>query len=383
MATETLRPNGSVTTNWPSLTGASHHAATSDDSDTTYIRNNTTTPQTDVLDLTNTALTTETINSVDVRFRVRSETSAVGECQVGVRLSGVDTMGVNRTSIPTAATDYSDTGLARPGGGSWAVSDLNSLQVVAIGDGNTTALRCFELYVDIQYTAGGGTQNIDAGFISSGVTTYGPSVSPGAVNISPSFIAAGVTLYAPTVSPGAVSISAGLINSALQLYAVTVSAGVSNINAGFVAATTQVYTPALSPGAISLSAGFINSGHLIYTPTLVPGVVSTQPGIISSTAVTYLPTLTLGSVNISVDYISSVTVIPTPSVVIPSTGNLEVAKITIKVQKSSIIVSKKTNTIDVRQPVTDTISIVRKQTSVTAVRQESVVAVIKPDTISI
>lgn len=152
MATETLRPNGSSTTNWPSLTGASHHAATSDDSDTTYIRNNTTTPQTDVLDLTNTALTTETITGVDVRFRARSETSTVGECQVGVRLSGNDTMGTNRTSIPTTATDYSDTSLARPGGGSWSVSDLNSLQVVAIGDGNTAAVRCFELYVDIQYT---------------------------------------------------------------------------------------------------------------------------------------------------------------------------------------------------------------------------------------
>lgn len=153
MAVETLRPNGSATTNWPSLSGASHHAATSDDADATYIRNNTTTPQTDVLDLTDTALTTETIDSIDVRFRARSETSAVGECQVGVRLGGTDTMAANHTGISTTATNFTDTGLARPGGGSWAVSDLNSLQVVAIGDGNTTAIRCFELFVDVNYTA--------------------------------------------------------------------------------------------------------------------------------------------------------------------------------------------------------------------------------------
>lgn len=156
MAVETLRPTSTVSNGWPSLTGTSAHAALSDDSDTTYIRNNTTTPQTAVFEITDTALTTETINSVDVRVRARSETAAVGDIQVGVRLGGVDSLGINHTSVPTSATNYSDTSLARPGGGSWAVSDLNSLQAVVIGDGNTAALRCFEVYVDINYTAGGG-----------------------------------------------------------------------------------------------------------------------------------------------------------------------------------------------------------------------------------
>lgn len=156
MAIVTLRPTSTVSNGWPGLTGTSAHEATSDNSDATYIRNNTTTPQTAVFEVTDTALTSETITSVDVRLRARSETAAVGDCQVGVRLGGVDTMGANHTGISTTATNFSDTNLARPGGGSWAVSDLNSIQCVAIGDGNTAALRLLEVYVDINYTGGPG-----------------------------------------------------------------------------------------------------------------------------------------------------------------------------------------------------------------------------------
>ena len=105
-----------------------------------------------------TSLTTETINSIDVRFRARSETSANGVIQCGVRLSGTETLGAEKTSVPTSATNYEDTSLARPGGGSWSVSDLNGLQVVAYGRKNTSGgIRCFELFVDVNYTAGAST----------------------------------------------------------------------------------------------------------------------------------------------------------------------------------------------------------------------------------
>lgn len=158
MAVETLRPNGTTTGNWPSLTGAAtHHAATSDDLDTSYIRNNTSTDQTDLLDLTNTALTSETINSMDIRFRARSETTAVGHIQVGLTLSGVDSLAADELLIPTSATNFSKTSISRPGGGSWTVSDLNGLQVKAIGSATANAIRCFELYVDVNYTSGGVT----------------------------------------------------------------------------------------------------------------------------------------------------------------------------------------------------------------------------------
>lgn len=157
MAVEILRPNGTASAGWPSLSGASHHAATSDDSDTTYIRNNTSTPQTDVLDLADTALTTENIDSVDIRFRARSESSATGQIQIGLRLGGSDSLAANEASIPTTAANYTRANISRPGGGSWSVSDLNSLQVLAIGDnGGGAAVRCFEIYVDVNYTSGGG-----------------------------------------------------------------------------------------------------------------------------------------------------------------------------------------------------------------------------------
>lgn len=155
MAVETLRPNATTSHNWPSLSGATAHQATSDDSDTTYIRNNTNVSQEDILELGSTSLTTETIDSINVRFRARSETSATGVIQCGVQLSGNETLGSERTSVPTSATNYEDTALGRPGGGSWSVSDLNSLQVVAYGrKGTSGGIRCFELFVDVNYSAG-------------------------------------------------------------------------------------------------------------------------------------------------------------------------------------------------------------------------------------
>lgn len=159
MATETLRPNGAGdSTAWPSLTGAATHwQATSDDSDSSYSRNNTGTPQENDYNLTNTALTSETITQIDVRVRARSETAATGQVTMGLRLSGTNSTASAHTSIPTSATNYTDTNIARPGGGSWSVSDLNSLQVVQIGDGGANGVRVFEVYVDVQYTAGGST----------------------------------------------------------------------------------------------------------------------------------------------------------------------------------------------------------------------------------
>lgn len=154
MSVETLRPNGTTTGNWPGLTGAAtHHAAVNDNSDASYIRNNTSTDQTDLLDLDNTALTTETITSIDIRFRARSETTTTGHIQAGLTLSGTDSLAADETSISTTATNFTKTSISRPGGGSWAVSDLNGLQVKLIGSASSNAIRCFEVYVDVNYTA--------------------------------------------------------------------------------------------------------------------------------------------------------------------------------------------------------------------------------------
>lgn len=173
MATETLRPNGDSSVAWPSTggSGATHAVRVADASDTTYVRNNTGTDQTDLFDLGNTALTTETITSIDLRFRARSETAATGHIQIGVRLSGTDSLAADETSISTTASNFTKTSISRPGGGSWAVSDLNALQCKIIGNGGANAIRCFDIYVDVNYTVGGSSIKTVNGLAKASVKT--------------------------------------------------------------------------------------------------------------------------------------------------------------------------------------------------------------------
>jgi len=154
MATITYRPTATGDAAAHSVTGANNHTALNDNLDTTYIRNNTGTLLEDDLNITDTALTSETIDSIDVRFRARSETTPAGEVAVGLRLSSTNSMATTQTAIPTSATDYTKTAIARPGGGSWVVADLNALQVVVQSNDTTAAgVRIFEVFVDVNYTA--------------------------------------------------------------------------------------------------------------------------------------------------------------------------------------------------------------------------------------
>lgn len=150
MATETLRPNAAGDAAAQAVTGTSNWAALSDGSDTTYVRNNGGTLLEDDLNLGASALTNEVITSIDVRFRARSETTAAGQVTVGVRLSGTNSLAATQTAIPTTATDYTKTSIARPGGGSWTVADLANLQVVVQSNDTTAAaVRVFEVFVDV------------------------------------------------------------------------------------------------------------------------------------------------------------------------------------------------------------------------------------------
>lgn len=164
MSVVTLRPAGAGSnTAWPSLTGTTHWQANADSSDTTYSRNNTITAQENDYTLTSSGLTTETITSIDVRFRARSETTATGQIQPGLRLGGVNSLGTNQLLIPTTATDYTQAGITRPGGGSWTVADLATLQAVEIGSATVNAVRSFEMFVDVNYTPA--APSVNAGFL--------------------------------------------------------------------------------------------------------------------------------------------------------------------------------------------------------------------------
>lgn len=143
MASEILRPNAAGDT----ATGAGLAAVgaaniwdcvdeSSPDDDTTYMScpTGSTTYHVD-LNLGPTALTSETINSIDVVHRCK-ENGAVhnGGNTGGIRLSGTDGTASSGGSSPSGFTaqtytDYTNTGLNRPGGGSWAPSDLDGLQI--------------------------------------------------------------------------------------------------------------------------------------------------------------------------------------------------------------------------------------------------------------
>lgn len=140
MATEILRPTaaGDLTDAGYTAFGAATHwdcmdEAVADDDTTRLTSSGSGGTKEDCYNITNTALTTETITSVDVLIR-SERTGGGGSAQAGVRLSGTDSLGASH-AVTGAYVDYIDTGLARPGGGSWAVSDLNALQVCALCGG--------------------------------------------------------------------------------------------------------------------------------------------------------------------------------------------------------------------------------------------------------
>lgn len=133
--TETLRPNAAgdstgIDVQIPAST--SHYdkvdEAVADDA-TTRVYDQDGTAGTDYYALDNTGLTTETISSMDVvsRILVGYSGSGGGYAKAGVHITGqTDVYGSNRTS--GAWTTHTETALAKPGGGSWAVGDLDGLQ---------------------------------------------------------------------------------------------------------------------------------------------------------------------------------------------------------------------------------------------------------------
>jgi hypothetical protein len=154
-AVETLRPNAVSDRNQHAVTGSSAVAAVSDSSDSTYLRNNTGGTLEDRFHLAAPAVITSgaTITGVDVRFRARTETDpGSAGIAVGLRLGTVTSLAPTQNSIPTAATDYVRAGIARPGGGSWVFADLADLQVVVLSnDGSASAVRVYDLAVDVHY----------------------------------------------------------------------------------------------------------------------------------------------------------------------------------------------------------------------------------------
>jgi hypothetical protein len=162
MATEILRPDSDGDETALSQNGASEDwdcvDEASPDEDTTFLSFASSTLTFSSPNLQASALTDETIDSVDVwdRSKVNAGAGSGDNKQAGVRLSGANSMG-STVQLTTSYTDRESAALARPGGGSWEVADLASLQArIGLQESGTSSSRCTQLWVEVNYTAGGG-----------------------------------------------------------------------------------------------------------------------------------------------------------------------------------------------------------------------------------
>ncbi len=156
---EILRPNATGDyTNIASTVGSATHWQNVDeavaDENTTYNYTSSASEQKDAYGLSApTEPSTSTISSVDITYRVYSNTSPNGGmAKPYLRLGASETVGTQRSNTPAAYTDYTDSGVARPGGGNWVYSDLADLQV-AIGIWNTSGgfEAVTQIYVTVNY----------------------------------------------------------------------------------------------------------------------------------------------------------------------------------------------------------------------------------------
>jgi len=96
--------------------------------------------------------TNSVINSVIVTYRAYNGGGVgVGQGGGGVRLGGINTL--DTRVLPGAWTTYTSAALARPGGGSWTVTDILSLQIVAglLSDAISTSFET-QVYITVNYT---------------------------------------------------------------------------------------------------------------------------------------------------------------------------------------------------------------------------------------
>lgn len=171
MATETLRPNAAgdytnITYQTP-LTGSHWDKVdeeVADDVDT-YVWAMSTAQLKDAYKLQNTAIpSSSVINSVTVYFRCLLN-YGIRFAQPFLRLGTDETAGTEVTGAGDEGYKTRNETLARPGGGTWAVSDLNSLQVCMGLRSRTSGIvtHFTQVYVVVDYTLP--TPVVDGGLI--------------------------------------------------------------------------------------------------------------------------------------------------------------------------------------------------------------------------
>lgn len=161
MATIILRPNGAGvltehsrsegSTNWENVDEAVS------DGDTTIIVNNAIAVKKDLYTIESSGISGDSvINSVTVYAVSKIVNFVKGNHYIGlgIRENSTNTFSSNQ-SLTTSYATYSNTWSTRPSGGSWAKSDIDSIQIGVNTENvedNSFNLHVTQVYVEIDYT---------------------------------------------------------------------------------------------------------------------------------------------------------------------------------------------------------------------------------------
>lgn len=315
MPTEILEVDGinSSYDNWTLAAGSTKVVAvqTPDDDSTSYINSGTTisTLQRYTLASPVDIQSGDTINSVTVYFRHIRLSTPAGNIRALVYLGGAQTASTTITTGGSWTT--SSEALARPGGGSWAYSDLANLEV-AVQNGQTRDVGCTTLYVEIDYTASVAPVTVPLDTLSLVSSIPAASV----VNVPPprtvpvNTLTLASSIPAASVVPGAVSVLLDTLQLSGTAVGSTVLAPITGIDVPLNSLTLAGSMPAASvvPGAVSVALNTLNGGLtvpslnvqggavqvLLNTLSLAGSLPSISVSLLSYVTV-YLDTLTLSS----------------------------------------------------------------------------------------
>lgn len=189
-ATEILRPNGVGTYQQWDLFDTTHWGATSDQTDTTYIYTNVDEEDDYEVMADPTFGDSDTINWVQINFTAYASGSGGPEKIFNTyRVSSADYEDTKHSITRNSWNDYTGTQhTTHDGVNPWTKALITSMEAGVSVDavGGTEELRVSEIWVVVDYTAGGGTLTVDI-VDSGGTPVASPSITMSAISVSFSF----------------------------------------------------------------------------------------------------------------------------------------------------------------------------------------------------
>jgi len=131
-----------------------------DDADTTYISAAGGLSLVTVGTTADTALTTETINTVTLRARARFVTTAGEPMQLDMSDDGFSHLVSTTPALTTSYADYTLASATAPSGGAWTVAKVNSLVSRISNNSDVATLRVTTWSVEVAWTAASGVHGM-------------------------------------------------------------------------------------------------------------------------------------------------------------------------------------------------------------------------------